>query len=133
MAALMIGIASSFAQVYNVIVPLDYSNCQGTATDLVDVYVSIYDDANTEWAEPGVMVTVSVAVTDVNVPVPKIEAYCNTIHDFTPSFTVYYSANVVDYTVNPSIEHCTASGDDGPYDCHDFYSDDVEVVEILPD
>lgn len=131
-AALLIGLASSFAQVYKVNVSWTNGTCSGgDITDVFDVYVSIYDDANSKWAEAGVMVTANSSAINIDVPVPAMEDYCDGTYDYTPSFTVYATVKRMDYTTPSPTENCSGSKNVGPRDCHDFYSSSVDVANVI--
>lgn len=133
LTTMLFGITASFAQVDIVNVSWDASNCfEGTcgesANDYFKITVSIYDDANGEYVVLNKIVTESnMSAEDKDVDVSEVSTYCNKSHDFTPSFTVYATVDLMDDNTNPPSSCCTASDDDSLYTCRDFYDGVVNM------
>lgn len=127
--AILFGMASGFAQVYNVNVSWTANGCDclgTTAENYFKVTISIHDDANNEWVvQNKTRNTSDATATEIDIPVGEVQTYCGQIHQYTPSFTVY--ADVWYMQTSTSSYCCLGSGDDGPFTCQDFYDNDIEV------
>lgn len=127
--AILFGMASGFAQVYNVHVTWTTDGCDclgGTAENYFKVTISIHDDANNVWVvQDKTKNTPNATQLYIDIPVSEVETYCGQMHQYTPSFTVY--ADVWYMQTSSSSYCCLGSDNNGPFTCQDFYDDDVPV------
>lgn len=133
LAAILFGISASFAQVAIVNVEWNTQGCPsgtcgGQITDYFIIGVSIWDDANDNWAVQNASTTAVLGATDADVDVSQIDTYCNLPHENTPSFTIYARVALMDTSTNPpvGVQCCNGSDDYSPYDCDDF----DQLVEV---
>lgn len=130
LVVMLFGMATAFAQVYNVKVNwnVDVCDCLGTDEDnYFKVTISIYDDANREWVivEKTKNTADALPPYTVDISVSEVQSYCGQIHQETPSLTVYASVWLMETSTGLSC--CTGSGDDGPRTCQYYYNNNVTV------
>ncbi len=134
LAAILFGVSANFAQVYKVKVSWNDDNCECNGTvsgSYFKVQISIYDDANSTWVVQNKQANTSDATADhIVIDVPEVSNYCNQSHENTPSFTTSASVWFMCDTTNPPSAVCSGSGNIGPKNCHDFYSNTINIPEI---
>ena len=132
LVVMLFGMATAFAQVYNVNVSwtLGICDCLGTDQDnYFRVSISIFDDANEEWVVVDkTKNTANATILNINIPVSEVQTYCGQIHQETPSFTVYAEVWYMETSTGQSC--CSGTGDEGPYSCQDFYNGGTNVFGI---
>jgi len=134
LAAILIGVSASFAQVYKVKVSWNDADCECNGTvsgSFFKIKLSIYDDANSTWVIQNKQANTSDATAgDIDIDVPEVSDYCDQSHENTPSFTTSATVWLMCDTTNPPTAVCSGSKNVGPRTCHDFYSSTVTVSQI---
>lgn len=128
-AVILFGVSTSFATnppIVQVTWDADECSCGSVFADF-KVTISIYDNANTQYAVPDkTLYPGSGSANSQDFDVEEMLDYCHDSHPNTPSFTV--TATVWGILVGDT-ECCTGSNTE-PGDCHDFEADDIFYIVV---